>query len=237
MTRRALVTRPREDSGELAEALKQRGFEPVIEPMLTIRYRDHPRPDPEAYQAVLLTSANGARALARLVAWRHLPVWTVGEASAAEAKRLGFVTVEAAGGDVAALAALVGAKLDPRQGKLLHVAASKVAGDLAGLLASQGFSVDKTVLYDAVATEALSSSLCDLIGHKGLELALFFSPRTAATFVTLARDRLDPEALRATRALALSPAVAEVLAALPWFEVRTAAKPTLPALLGLVDGE
>lgn len=237
MRRKALVTRPLEDSGEIAEALAQRGYEPVIEPMLAIRFLDVPVPDPAPYQGILITSANGARALARYQGWDHLPVWAVGEASAAEAMRLGFVTVRAAGGDVAALAELVGGVLDPKAGRLLHVAATRLAGDLAGFLSSQGFSVDRAVLYEAVAASDLSPSLRDLVKSGALDLSLFFSPRTAATFVTLARDRLDTEGLRATRALALSPAVAEVLRALPWREVRAASKPSLPGLLGLLDGE
>ena len=237
MTRRALVTRPQEDCAEIAEALRSRGFDPVIEPMLSIRYLDADAPSRGPYQAVLLTSANGARALASLVSWRDLPVWTVGEASAAEARRLGFITVQAAGGDVAALAGLVANRLDPKQGKLLHVAATRLAGDLAGLLATFGFSVDKAVLYEAEAAGDLSPGLIDLISKGGLDLALVFSPRTAATFVTLARGRLDPQGLRATAALALSPAVAAALSGLPWRAVKVAAKPSQPALLGLLDGE
>ena len=237
MSGRALVTRPQEDSAETAEALRRRGYDPVIEPMLSIKFLDTPVPNPAPYQGVLITSANGARALARLVPWRDLPVWAVGEASEAEARRLGFVTVQAAGGDVSALAGLVADRLDPRKGKLLHVAATRLAGDLAGLLAARGFSVDKAVLYEAQAAQDLSPGLIDLVGKGGLELALFFSPRTAATFVTLARGRLDPEGLRETSALALSPAVAEALNGLPWRAVRAAAKPSLPALLGLLDGE
>jgi uroporphyrinogen-III synthase len=236
VTRRALVTRPREDCEEIAQALRRRGFEPVIEPMLSIRFLDAPVPDPQSYQGVLVTSANGARALARLVAWRDLPVWTVGEASAAEAARLGFVTVRAAGGDVAALADLVGGTLDSSAGKLLHVAANRLAGDLAGLLTERGFAVDKAVLYQAEPAEELSPSLIDLVRKGGLELALFFSPRTAATFVRLARP-LGPDGLRETSALALSPAVAAVLRDLPWRAVKAAPKPALPALLGLLDGE
>jgi uroporphyrinogen-III synthase len=237
VSRTALVTRPLEDCAETAQALRRRGYDPVIEPMLAIRFLDAPAPDPKPYQGVLITSANGARALARRANWRDLPVWAVGDASAAEARRLGFVTVRGADGDVAALADLVASALDPQKGRLLHVAATRLAGDLGGLLSSRGFGVDKAVLYEAVAAGDLSPQLRDLVRGGGLDLALFFSPRTAATFVTLARDRLDPEGLRATRALALSPAVAEVLRALPWREVRAAPEPSQPALLGLLDGE
>ena len=237
MTRRALVTRPREDSGEIAEALRQRGYEPVIEPMLAIRYLDAQVPEKTGYQAVLLTSANGARALARRVDWRDLPVWAVGDASAAEARRLGFVTVFSAGGDVASLADQAGRAFDPAKGKLLQIAATQLAGDLAGRLAVQGFAVDKAVLYEAEAAAGFSPAVIDCFTEGGLDLALFFSPRTAETFVTLARDRLPPDAVRGITALALSAAVAEALSVLPWRAVKVAERPSLPALLGLLDGE
>ena len=236
MTRRALVTRPLEDSGAIAEALTRRGYQPVIEPMLAIRWLDAPVPDKTRYQGVLLTSANGARALARLVAWRDLPVWTVGEASAAEARRLGFITVSAAAGDVAALAALAGSEIDPKAGPLLQVAASRLAGDLAGSLTARGFTIDKAVLYEAEAADAFSPALTALLTEGGLDLALFFSPRTAGTFVTLARDRLAPDALREVTALALSAAVTEALEPLSWRSVRTAERPSQEALLDLLDG-
>jgi uroporphyrinogen-III synthase len=237
VTGKALVTRPWDDCGEIAEALRSRGYEPVIEPMLSIRYLDAPAPSREPYQGVLLTSANGARALARLAKWRDVPIWAVGEASAAEARSLGFVTVRAAGGDVAALAGLVGQELDPAAGKLLQIAATRLAGDLAGALTEQGFSVDKAVLYEAEPAAGFSPAVTDFLEKGGLDLALFFSPRTATTFVRLARAQLDPLGLRETMALALSPAVAEALNGLPWRTVKAASKPTLPALLGLLDGE
>ena len=235
MTKGALVTRPVEDSAALADALRERGFPPLIEPMLTIRYRDAPIPQKEDHQAILLTSANGARALARLVSWRDLPVWAVGEASAAEARKLGFATVRGAGGDVASLAALVAQQADPAAGPLLQVAASRLAGDLAGALTAQGFRVDKTVLYDAEPACEFSPSLRKALAESALEAALFFSPRTAATFVTLAPAMA--ESLRRIKALALSPAVAEALAPLPWKHIGVAERPEQSRLLALLDGE
>ena len=235
MSRGILVTRPAEDSAPLADALRQRGFTPLIEPMLDIRYRDAPVPGKEGYQAVLLTSANGARALARLVSWRDLPVWAVGEASAAEARRLGFASVRSAGGDVASLAALVAAESDPAGGPFLQIAASRLAGDLAGMLTARGFTLDKSVLYDAEPAAGLSPALRAALAEDALEAALFFSPRTAATFVTLASAMA--ESLRRIKALALSRAVAEALAPLPWKAVAVADRPEQARLLSLLDGE
>src|SRR5229473_1898951 len=111
----ALITRPIEDAGELAAALSLRGV-----------------------QAVLFTSANGARAFARATARRDLAVIAVGDATARTARALGFADIASAGGDVGDLAALVAARLDPRRGALLHAAGSVVAGDLAARLRAAG---------------------------------------------------------------------------------------------------
>jgi len=232
-----LVTRPFADSHDLAQALEARGFSPLIEPMLSIRYLDPPPPEHDRYQGMLATSANGVRALARLVSWRDLPVWAVGDGSAREASRLGFVTVHSAAGDVAALADLVTVRADPAEGPLLHVAAQKLAGDLAGVLASRGFGVEKAVLYEAEPAADLSPNLIAALAEDRLSVALFFSPRTAATFARLAGRRDMGERLRRIKALSLSPAVAETLKPLPWGAVAVAERPDQAALLALLDGE
>ncbi len=231
-----MVTRPLADSQGLVEALTSRGFDPLVEPMLTIRYRDETPPG-HGYQGVLATSANGVRALARLARWRDLPVWAVGDASAREARELGFVTVESAAGDVATLADLVAGRADPAAGPLLHVAASHLAGDLGGALAAKGFTVEKAVLYDAEPAEDFSSALREALAGGQLSVALFFSPRTATTFVRLAAKRALGESLRPVKALALSGAVAEALAPLPWRGVAVAERPDQAALLALLAEE
>src|SRR5882757_8597644 len=94
--RRALVTRPRAEAAALAEALAARGIEAIVEPLLDIHYRDEPAPDLAGVQAVLCTSANGVRALARLSRGRKVPIFAVGEATAARAREEGFARVESA---------------------------------------------------------------------------------------------------------------------------------------------
>ncbi len=85
---RALITRPREDAEALAGLLRERDIESVIEPMLVIRSLEGAEVDFEGVQALLLTSANGARALAGRepgagkADWRHLRVFAVGNATA-----------------------------------------------------------------------------------------------------------------------------------------------------------
>ena len=232
---RALVTRPREDSEAIAAPLRQRGLEVVIEPLLEIVALDDVPIDLDGVQGILATSANGIRALARRQPERRLPVWAVGDASARVARDLGYAQVESAGGDVSSLAALVQARVSSAAGALLHAAGSKLAGDLGGELQASGYTVRRAVLYEAHQAEALSDRLRTEFAADTLDLALFFSPRTAATFVRLTTSAdLAPRCRRLT-AFALSPAVAENLVALPWAAIITAAVPTQAALLAALD--
>lgn len=231
----ALVTRPQEDAEPVARALASRGIAVMIEPLLGIEPVPGATVDPTGLQGLLVTSANGARALARLLPDRTLPVWAVGDASARVARDLGFGAVQSAGGDVETLAALVAARVDPAGGALLHAAGETVAGDLSGLLAGHGFTVRRETLYRAVTATALSADLGQALRAGTIDLALFFSPRTAATFATLATDAGLGETLSRVVAYGLSGNVTAKLAELPWAALRKAAEPTLAALLAAID--
>lgn len=235
MMKTALVTRPREDAQGLADELTGRGLAVMIEPLLDIVAVDGADIPTRGVQGILATSANGVRALARRLPDRSLPVWAVGDASAREARRMGYASVESAGGDVDDLAALVAGRCRPEDGCFLHAAGTVVAGDLAGMLGRQGFDVRRLVLYQARTAGALSADLLQALAAGEIDVALFFSPRTAATFVTLADDAGAGEMTAGIVAYALSPAVARALSALPWFALRVAEAPTQAALLAALD--
>lgn len=235
--RNALVTRPREDSEGVAAELRARGLGVRTEPLLDIRQLDGVTVDTDGIQGILATSANGMRALARALPDRAIPVWAVGDASARAARELGYTQVESAGGDVDTLAALVTERCDPAKGAFLHAAGSVVAGDLSGQLEGKGFQVRRVVLYEAITATELTGDLTQALNNGGVDLALFFSPRTAATFVTLIQAAGLADACKPITAYALSPAVANALESLPWRAVRTAAAPTQAALLAALDDD
>lgn len=234
---RALVTRPKEDSEAVARALAERGLDVMIEPLIDIVAVPDAIVESEGAQGILVTSANGIRAMARIYAPRTLPVWTVGDASARTARELGYQTVRSAGGDVDSLAALVAATADPAAGALLHAAGSVTAGDLAGRLEAQGFTVRRQVLYRAVTANDLSPALAETLKAGILDLALFFSPRTARTFARLIIDAGLEGSLAAITAYGLSANVADELAQLPWRRLRRADEPTQAALLAVLDAD
>lgn len=209
---RILVTRPQPDAQTTAQLLRARGHDVLVAPLLQIVPDvDTPALDLAGMQAVLITSANGLRALAAATPVRTVPVLAVGDASAAAARHEGFVQVASASGDVTSLAALVRETLDPGAGKLLHVAGSVTAGDLSGDLAQSGFEVEKLALYRAETPETLPEPVRIALENREIDAVALYSPRSAKVFVELvARAGID-DCLQAVTAYCLSTAVAEAL--------------------------
>lgn len=235
-----LLTRPEVDSAPLAETLKAKGIDSLIEPMLTVVVTDGLPLDLSGVQAVLFTSANGVRAFTTRqdngtkVQGLDVPACCVGDATARAASAAGFVSVESAGGDVDDLARLAKARYDPEQGVLLHAAASKLAGDLKGLLEEAGFTYRREVLYETQSAAGLSPACREALEADDLKGVLLYSPRTAATFASvLAAEGLDDHAA-ALDCFCLSENVARAAGNLTWRDVVTARAPTQEALLAEV---
>jgi len=231
---RVLITRPEREATALARALAGRGHQPVIAPLFEVAILHPPAAFEAALaacQAILVTSANGARALAEATAQRHKPVFAVGDTTAATAEGLGFGEVVSAAGDGAALAGLVRQRLDPANGPLVH--ASGV--DVAGALDLPGFDVRRFALYEAREATALPAPARAALEARALDAATFFSPRASSLFVALAEGAGLADACRGVRALAISPAAAEPLRALPFREVRAAERPTRQSVLDDID--
>src|SRR3954463_8381216 len=99
---RLLVTRPEPDNERTAATLRAKGYDVMLAPMLRIEAVPNVDLGAPSWSGVLLTSANGARALAahpRRGELLVLPVLAVGRASAEVARASGFADVTSADGD------------------------------------------------------------------------------------------------------------------------------------------
>lgn len=233
-TLRVLVTRPQADAEETARLLVAQNIEAVIAPLIEIDDIPGATVDLAAVQAILVTSANGARALARATPVRDVPIYAVGDASARTATECGFTDVTSASGDVGALAALVRMKLDPLAGALVHVTGSAVAGDLGAELASFQFVVRRSQLYRSRTVDALPETARQALAEQSLDAALFYSPRTAAHFADLVTQAGLQATCQSLVACCLSAAVAAAAGALPFAERRVAETPDQAALFDVL---
>ena len=230
---RLLITRPEEDGEALSKRLLAAGHEAILAPVMEIVAVDA-RLELEGVQALLVTSRNGARMLARATPRRDLPVYAVGDQSAAEAKADGFAIVTSAAGNVAALATLVARSIDPKRGPLLHGAGSAQAGDLAQMLAAKGFTVRRTILYESRAKKALPDAAQRALKTGYVEGVLFYSPRTARVFGELAQEAGLGAGLGSLTAYCLSEAVAEAASPFAYKAYRVAKTPNEATLLALI---
>ena len=152
-----LVTRPHPDGETTAAALRERGFEVLSAPMLRFEPVAFQDDADTRYGAVIVTSANALRGIephlesSRLL---KLPLFAVGEQTAAAARRVGFTNVISAKGDSAALREAVVASAKAKEikkaGPLLYLAGADLARDLSGELGERGFTVVTQTTYRMV---------------------------------------------------------------------------------------
>ena len=234
--KRALITRPQEDSADAAIALARRGITPVLAPMMQIEYAAQDIGNEVSLaQAILFTSRNGVRAFARLVPTRDIRVLAVGDSTAALAREMGFVNVESAQGDSADLGRLTIERLKPSDGLLFHAAGATVAGDLTEALNKAGFKTVRRALYEAKAAETLADDTVTALRDRTLDYVLFFSPRTGRIFADLVEKAGLANTCDSLTAICLSDAVASEIADIKWREVRVARQPTTTALLAVIS--
>lgn len=237
-----LVTRPHPDDEATAAALRAKGFEVMLAPMLRfepVAFHD----DGDArYGAVIVTSANALRGIAphlegsRLL---KLPLFAVGEHTAAAAHRAGFDNVIPANGDAASLRdsvlASVKAKELKKASPLLYLAGADLARDLAGELGERGFTVVTHTTYRMIPVSSLPREACEAFAASGIEAVLHYSRRSARAFLDAARAGGVEISALAIPQCCISAAVASVVRDAGAAQVMAAASSDENALFEVLD--
>jgi uroporphyrinogen-III synthase len=231
---RVLVTRPLGDAEETAHRLAALGHETIVAPLLEVHLHDGPEVSLNGVQAILVTSANGARAIARRTSRRDIPVFAVGRQTAEAARQAKFSDVRNADGDGKALARAVSHWARPGDGSLLHASGAEAEGRLAAELEAGGFRVLKETLYSVAAAPALPPVAAEGLKAGRVDAALFFSARSARVFCDSVMAAGMKDAALSVVAAAISAATAEALKPLRFREVRVASAPNQDALLALL---
>ncbi|WP_374622531.1 uroporphyrinogen-III synthase [Devosia sp.] len=229
-----LVTRPDPDASDTAARLGALGIEGVACPLLVHETLGGSIPDPEGFAAIALTSSNALRALVdrgQLARYRGLPVFTVGDRTAEAARRHGFARVESARGGFADLVdklahTTVG-------GPILYFSARDLAGDLAKSLAPHGRMVITAQIYAMNPVAAIPDAVLAALGDGEIGAVLFYSRRTAATFVRLTEARLGRAVRQRLGVLCLSETVAEPLVDAHFVRIGLADHPSEEAMMSL----
>jgi uroporphyrinogen-III synthase len=235
---RVLVTRPEPDCARTARALRERGHDVVVSPLMRIEPIVDARIGAGPWGAVVFTSANAAHGFASHPLGAELlatPVFTVGARTAAAAWACGFAEVRPADGDAAALAGMIAASGLDCTRPLLYPAGEDRARDLAELLAPHGLKVETVAIYRAVIVDTLSREARVALVDGTIDAVLHFSRRSAQAFVAATKvANLRAEGL-ALRHLCLSAEIASVLIAAGAKQVTIAPRADQQTLLNLLD--
>ena len=237
-----LVTRPHPDDEATAAGLRAKGFEVLLAPMLRfepVAFRD----DTEArYGAVIVTSANALRGIEAHLAGHpllKLPLFAVGEHTAAAARRAGFTNVIPANGDATtlrdAVLASVKAKALKKTSTLLYLAGADLARDLAGELGERGFTVVTHTTYRMVPVPSLPREVCEAFAASQIEAVLHFSRRSARAFLDAARAAGVEKSALAIPQCCISDAVASVMRDAGATQVMVARSPDENAVFEVLD--
>ena len=226
---RVLVTRPAADAAPLAERWRGLGFEPVTEPLLTIVPTDAAI-DLDGVQAGLLTSANGARALAR--ATRRRDRRCSRSATPPRARRGRPASRgPSAPAAMSAISPGGGGALPPPAGRAAACLRPRGAGDLAGLSSAGSRCAAPCSIAPSLPPRCRAGFGARRRRHR--RRAVFVSPHRAQLCYPVEAAGLAPAAGR-LRLLALSPRVAQAASAIAFAAVAVAARPDQDALLDLL---
>ena len=237
-----LVTRPEPDNETTATALRAKGHEVLLSPMLRFEAVTFEIDPDTRYGAVIVTSANALRALAGHPARESLtalPVFAVGRHTADVAWQTGFHDVTAAGGDAASLRDLMTkggrTKSLPKSRPLLYLAGADLSHDLAGELSERGFEVVTATSYRMAPVADLTREVCDAFAAHRIAAVLHYSRRSARAFLDAARTGGVEISALAVPQCCLSDAVATVLREAGAPHVAVAAVPDESTLFDVLD--
>jgi uroporphyrinogen-III synthase len=233
---RLLVTRPEPEAQRTAEILRKLGHDVLIMPMLCIETVEDADLGAGPWDALIMTSANAARALAahpRRAQLLSLRVFAVGRRTGEAARAAGFAHIISADGDASALAQRV-VEDSARSARLLYLAGEDRSDEPETTLTAHGLDVRTVKTYRAVPCATLSAEGERALRDGRIDGILHFSQRSAWALINAARAAgLLPQMMK-TRHYCLSAQVAAGLEGLPVDAIGVAARPDEPTLIALV---
>lgn len=228
---RLVVTRPQADSERTATALRARGYEVLVAPLM--RVEPVTANFSGTWGGVIVTSANAPGAIADNPACKalfKLPLFAVGRRSADAARQAGFSDVTSAGGDVRDLVRLIAARRAAASAPLLYLAGEDRAADLV----ARGIAAEMRIVYRAV-TAPFPPELTAALQAGEVDAVLHFSKRSAKNYLAGAAQAGVAGPALGVQHICLSSQVAEPLTGAGAGRIAIAPRPDEAALIASLE--
>lgn len=179
------ITRPQPGADRTAVRIEALGFEPLVMSLTEVKAVDPEIDTEDAVGAgfVAATSGNAIRLAPRplLEALKAKTVYTVGDATKAEAETHGFTRVVSARGAVDDLAALI-AEYETPGAQGLYLCGRRRTGDLEGKLAAKGICCRLAEVYAVYSVSRLTHNETTALTSRNPDAVLFHSALSAHAF-------------------------------------------------------
>ena len=235
---RLLLTRPEPDAARTAEALRNRGHQVLVAPLLRMEFVPAASLGLGPWAGILVTSANAMRATAkheRRDELLDLLLIAVGARTAEVAREHGFTAVNSSSGNVHDLIALAFSMFKGSKLPLLYLAGEDQSADIADVLGSRGIKVRTVVVYRMGKVDTFPKEVIDALLDERIDGVLHYSRRTAEAYVICADAADRRKAAMTPVHYCLSREIAAPLQSAGATAFRIAARPEETALFQEID--
>ena len=246
---RALVTRARDQAGELSESLVRQGAEPVEAPLIQIEAPDDwsetdaALSDLSGFDYVVFTSGNAVKAFFSRLVEQGLDARALGGVRVAAVGRATAGALQGRGIEADCqpdvfraenLVETLAGNRDLRDARILFPAADIAGPAVVEGLAGAGASVTRITVYRTVMEERLPDGIASMLEDRKIHLAVFASSSAVSAFTkAVGPDRLKRLA-GGVRIACIGPATAKTAAEAGLSVDIVPAQATVPALVDAI---
>ncbi|MEM7214621.1 MAG: uroporphyrinogen-III synthase [Pseudomonadota bacterium] len=234
---RVLVTRTELAADRTADALRSAGYDPVVLPLTELKDTGAKMPD-QTYDGYLFTSGNALEVLSRR-GWicpdTGSVAYCVGDQTAAEAKKRGFVDIRSAGGNAQDLVELIKKDRDSETRSLLYPTAVDRSLDFNKALSEFGVCVEVTEIYENRPVFPSTETVFGALQETGAGSVFFYSRKSATHACEILSETSGVHGLGDLSAICISAKTAEPVLMYPWQAVYVAEEPTEQSMVSKLN--
>ena len=180
-----VITRPKEDSAQLIEVLKNQGHLVTHIPVIKIEKLKTEKINLENYKAVIFTSSNAIRFMNIEKFNLKIKCFCVGNSTETTARQAGFVNTYSSEGTVDSLIELIVRTIDTKSGKLLYLSSEFISKDLDSDLIRVGYTVKRISNYTSLPIEQIDESILNLFKKNPPNVFFIYSSKSAKSLFNL----------------------------------------------------
>ena len=214
-----LLTRPLEDSIDLINRFKDKGFTVSHLPLIKINKLDYPKLNSSDYKIIIFTSSNAIKNLNTKDFDKKSLCFCVGDATEKTAKQKGFYNTFSAGGNVKNLRELILQNLEKKTEKILYVSGELVSYDLDKDLIKEGLNVQRLINYSVSHIKDLSSDFLSELKKKIPDIVYIYSQNSAVSFLNLIKKYELDDYWMKTNLMCIGEKTSSVLNELKWKKI------------------